>query len=57
MTFEPVREAFQAYGAVDPTYSAQLAVYVRGEAIARDRGIIVADTKVEFGFAGGGGIR
>jgi phosphoribosylaminoimidazole-succinocarboxamide synthase len=30
-----------------------LEVYRRGSAIARDRGILIADTKVELGFAGG----
>jgi phosphoribosylaminoimidazole-succinocarboxamide synthase len=30
-----------------------LALYERGAQICRDRGIIVADTKFEFGFAGG----
>lgn len=32
---------------------ATLAVYARGRAIARDRGIILADTKFEFGFDNG----
>jgi phosphoribosylaminoimidazole-succinocarboxamide synthase len=32
-----------------------LAVYRRGEAIARERGMVVADTKLEFGRAPGGG--
>lgn len=32
-----------------------LAVYQRARDIARDRGIILADTKFEFGFAGGAG--
>ncbi|MBA5224202.1 phosphoribosylaminoimidazolesuccinocarboxamide synthase [Streptomyces griseoaurantiacus] len=31
---------------------ATLAVYARGRAIARDRGILLADTKFEFGFDG-----
>ena len=30
-----------------------IAVYDRGAAVARERGIIVADTKFEFGFSGG----
>ncbi|HEY7283614.1 MAG TPA: phosphoribosylaminoimidazolesuccinocarboxamide synthase [Actinomycetota bacterium] len=30
-----------------------IAVYERGASVARERGIIVADTKFEFGFAGG----
>jgi phosphoribosylaminoimidazole-succinocarboxamide synthase len=30
-----------------------IAVYERGTSVARERGIIVADTKFEFGFAGG----
>jgi phosphoribosylaminoimidazole-succinocarboxamide synthase len=30
-----------------------LDVYRRGSAIARDRGILIADTKVELGFGGG----
>jgi phosphoribosylaminoimidazole-succinocarboxamide synthase len=30
-----------------------LAVYERGAAVARGRGVIVADTKFEFGFSGG----
>jgi CubicO group peptidase (beta-lactamase class C family) len=30
-TFEPVHEAFQAYGDADPTYSAQLTVHVGAE--------------------------
>ena len=30
-----------------------LSIYVRGAEIARERGIILADTKFEFGFAGG----
>ena len=33
-----------------------LAVYARAEAISRDRGIILADTKLEFGRAGDGTI-
>ena len=31
---------------------ATLAVYARGRDIARDRGILLADTKFEFGFDG-----
>ncbi len=33
-----------------------LAIYTKAEGIARDRGIILADTKVEFGFDAGTGV-
>jgi phosphoribosylaminoimidazole-succinocarboxamide synthase len=50
MTFDEVVEAV-GWDTADGIRSIALAVYERGAALAAERGIIVADTKVEIGWA------